>query len=174
MWFVITWAFVADHDAQTCRRVVQAVHIALVPCVCNPSSLSKHPKFIRDMDSNSFPKVSPSIGLSNPVPDGSHSGDVNAGICIFRTEEESYGSADLVLRMSHPRRHLGLLQEGRRASINSIHCVRWYRMFPQLWGGVYGVASWCMYSDHRCFCLWLTVETVFNGAPGRSPFAIWY
>ena len=119
-----------------------------------------------------FPRSAPPSVFPIRVPDGSHSGDVNAGICIFRTEQESYGSADLVLRMSHHRRHLDLLQEGPYASISSIHCFRWYRMFPQLWGGVYGVASWCMYSDHRCFCLWLTVETVFNGAPGRSPSAL--
>ncbi|KIM39675.1 hypothetical protein M413DRAFT_415733 [Hebeloma cylindrosporum] len=37
LWCAVIWAYVADHDVQTCSRVAQVVHIALAPCVCNRS-----------------------------------------------------------------------------------------------------------------------------------------
>ncbi|KIM46924.1 hypothetical protein M413DRAFT_440489 [Hebeloma cylindrosporum] len=32
LWFLVIWAYVSDHDAQTCSRVAQAVHASLAPC----------------------------------------------------------------------------------------------------------------------------------------------
>lgn len=69
---------------------------------------------------------------------------VDASICIFRAEQESYGSAGLMLHVPRPRRHLGILQKGHHASNNSVLSSRRYRMLPQLWGGSYGVASWLL------------------------------
>ena len=156
LWFAVVWAYVADHNAQTCLRVAQAVHIVLAPCVCNPGSLSKHPKFI-GATATSFPRSVPSSVSSIRIPDGSHSCDVDAGICIFRAEQESSGSAGLKLHMSRPCRLLGFLYEGYHASINSVCYSRWYGMFPQLWGAAYGVADWCMYSESTRLSQWLTI-----------------
>jgi len=75
-----------------------------------------------------------------------------------------------MLHMPRPRRHLGLLQKGHHASKNSVLSSRWYRMFPQLWGGAYGDAIWCMYSESiRLSLADDPAETVLNGALGCSP-----
>ena len=74
-----------------------------------------------------------------------------------------------MLHMPRPRRYLGLLQKGHNASNNSVHCSRWYRMFPRLWGGAYGVANWCKYSELTRLSLSDDpAETVLNGAFGCS------
>jgi hypothetical protein len=89
-------------------------HVYVIPVLIFPGTLNSlgHSYF--------SPKVSPSSVSSIRIPDGSHSCDIDASICIFRAEQESSVSAGFMLHMPRGRRHLGLLLEDRDASTKSV------------------------------------------------------
>ena len=141
LWFLIMWAYVSDHDAQTCGRVAQAVHTTLAPCVCTsgPFIPSKHLKSMTV--ATPLPRSVPSAISPTNFPYGAHSCDGDASIWIFWAEQADSGYAGFMLHRSSRHRHLGLLRAGRDPSTTFLCHPRWVRMLPQLRRRNYGLEN---------------------------------